>query len=89
MLKQKLAALAISGLCVAAAGCTAPSAGDARYVNEIDAVKIPPSSADRAGSAPSPVVAPSNPTAPPSDGAGSFPRSFLIPGTDTSIRIGG
>ena len=22
-------------------------------------------------------------------GAGSFPRSFLIPGTDTSIRIGG
>lgn len=28
--------------------------------------------------------------APPSPvGAGSFPRSFLIPGTDTSIRIGG
>ena len=22
-------------------------------------------------------------------GAGSFPRSFLIPGTDTSIRVGG
>ena len=22
-------------------------------------------------------------------GAGSFPRSFLIPGTDTSIRLGG
>ena len=22
-------------------------------------------------------------------GAGSFPRSFLIPGTDTSVRIGG
>jgi hypothetical protein len=22
-------------------------------------------------------------------GAGSFPRAFLIPGTDTSIRIGG
>jgi hypothetical protein len=22
-------------------------------------------------------------------GAGNFPRSFLIPGTDTSIRIGG
>jgi hypothetical protein len=22
-------------------------------------------------------------------GAGSFPRSFLIPGTETSIRIGG
>ena len=27
----------------------------------------------------------------PSDtnGAGSFPRSFVIPGTDTSVRIGG
>ena len=24
-----------------------------------------------------------------SGGAGSFPRSFLIPGTDTSIRLGG
>jgi hypothetical protein len=22
-------------------------------------------------------------------GAGSFPRSFLIPGTDTSVRVGG
>jgi hypothetical protein len=28
-------------------------------------------------------------TGPNFTGAGSFPRSFLIPGTDTSIRIGG
>ena len=28
-------------------------------------------------------------SAPSVVGAGSFPRSFLIPGTDTSIRIGG
>lgn len=28
-------------------------------------------------------------TAPATGGAGSFPRSFLIPGTDTSIRLGG
>src|SRR5712692_4787638 len=25
----------------------------------------------------------------PATGVGSFPRSFLIPGTDTSMRIGG
>ncbi len=30
-----------------------------------------------------------NPAAGQPAGAGSFPRSFLIPGTDTSIRIGG
>jgi len=28
-------------------------------------------------------------SAPSVVGGGSFPRSFLIPGTDTSIRIGG
>jgi hypothetical protein len=28
-------------------------------------------------------------SAPSVVGAGSFPRSFLIPGTDTSIRVGG
>ena len=28
-------------------------------------------------------------SAPSVVGAGGFPRSFLIPGTDTSIRIGG
>src|SRR6266704_2324366 len=39
--------------------------------------------------------APGGPGAPPPSGpgspvlAGSFPRSFLIPGTDTSLRIGG
>jgi hypothetical protein len=33
--------------------------------------------------APEPVGGPGNAT------AGSFPRSFLIPGTDTSIRLGG
>ena len=27
--------------------------------------------------------------APPVIGTGSFPRSFFIPGTDTSIRVGG
>src|SRR6266566_2520414 len=32
-------------------------------------------------------TAPSAPGAPV--GAGSFPRSFLIPGTDTSLRLGG
>ena len=30
-----------------------------------------------------------NRSGPPVIGAGSFPRSFSIPGTDTSIRIGG
>src|SRR5712671_6500247 len=29
------------------------------------------------------------PGGPPPIGVGSFPRSFLIPGTDTSLRIGG
>src|SRR6266852_3664457 len=29
------------------------------------------------------------PPAGPATGVGSFPRSFLIPGTDTSMRIGG
>jgi porin-like protein len=29
------------------------------------------------------------PGGPPTTGVGSFPRSFLIPGTDTSMRIGG
>src|ERR1700756_3082168 len=39
--------------------------------------------------------APGGPGGPPPSGpgspvlAGSFPRSFLIPGTDTSLRIGG
>lgn len=29
------------------------------------------------------------PTVGPAVGAGSFPRSFLLPGTDTSVRVGG
>ncbi len=29
------------------------------------------------------------PAGPPATGVGSFPRSFLIPGTDTSLRVGG
>src|SRR5713101_6487601 len=29
------------------------------------------------------------PAGPPTTGVGSFPRSFLIPGTDTSMRVGG
>lgn len=29
------------------------------------------------------------PPAPGAGGSGSFPRSFVIPGTDTSVRIGG
>jgi hypothetical protein len=32
---------------------------------------------------------PDNPRPSGTSGAGSFPRSFLIPGTDTSVRIGG
>jgi hypothetical protein len=39
-------------------------------------------------------VATDTPTSAPATGSynagpGSFPRSFLIPGTDTSIRVGG
>jgi hypothetical protein len=30
-----------------------------------------------------------NPKPGDTTGAGSFPRSFLIPGTDTSVRVGG
>jgi DcaP outer membrane protein len=42
----------------------------------------------RGGSGPTPAF---GAAAPPGSGttAGSFPRSFLIPGTDTSIRVGG
>jgi hypothetical protein len=30
-----------------------------------------------------------NPPLPDATGSGSFPRSFLIPGTSTSVRVGG
>jgi hypothetical protein len=39
--------------------------------------------------APQTVGRPYEPTANGGASRGSFPRSFLIPGTDTSIRIGG
>ena len=48
--------------------------------------------ATQGGANPSGYVPAMGATAPPPGtpaGAGSFPRSFLIPGTDTSIRVGG
>jgi hypothetical protein len=39
-----------------------------------------PRAGDRSGASP-PAIAP--------NGVGSFPRSFLIPGTNTSMRVGG
>ncbi len=88
--KQIVAIVAISGLSLAATACAAPAVGNASYASETYASKAMLSSAaDRSGSIPPSTGALSNATKPPSDAAGSFPRSFLIPGTDTSIRIGG
>jgi hypothetical protein len=55
----------------------------ARAQTPLDALAQLPASADLYG------VGPTTPTAQSPATGGSFPRSFLIPGTDTSIRVGG
>src|SRR5436190_19070911 len=52
-----------------------------RRVDQLAQVPVAPGSPYGGG--------PLNPAAGQPAGQGSFPRSFLIPGTDTSIRIGG
>jgi hypothetical protein len=74
-------ATAILGLAVALAlqtGCSQPVAsGSSAPVTNPPQADGPAASSNAIFSDPSII------------GAGSFPRSFLIPGTDTSIRIGG
>jgi hypothetical protein len=58
-------------------GCTQPAPVTSSY--RAAPARTPEPAAGANGSFSSPGVA----------GEGSFPRSFLIPGTDTSIRLGG
>jgi len=54
--------------------------------------QLPPNQTQPAAPATPPTAPAANGAAPPPDSpliGGSFPRSFVIPGTDTSIRVGG
>jgi hypothetical protein len=54
--------------------------------------QLPPGQAQAVPPASPPPASAANGSSPPPDSpllGGSFPRSFVIPGTDTSIRVGG
>jgi hypothetical protein len=91
--------VAIGSLTAAAALLTGFSVAEADEVADLRAqMELMQRRIDQLAQVPSPLMAPgqAGPTVygtPPVPGAalvgGSFPRSFLIPGTDTSIRVGG
>jgi hypothetical protein len=73
-------AIAVAALLAGGAGAAADELSDLRATNELLQQRL-----DQLGqSQDKPAPAPGVPLS-----AGSFPRSFLIPGTDTSIRVGG
>ena len=73
-------AIAVAALLAGGAGAAADELSALRATNELLQQRL-----DQLGeSQDKPAPAPGAPLS-----AGSFPRSFLIPGTDTSIRVGG
>jgi hypothetical protein len=74
------ALIALAPLLTCAPGAWADEWSDLRTNNELLQQRL-----DQLGQTPNnPDLAPDSPLA-----RGSFPHSFLIPGTDTSIRVGG
>ena len=75
----------LAGLCTANAGELANLRANQQLLQQrIDQLAQPQAPASVAG----PDIHPTATPYPPSAG-GSFPRSFLIPGTSTSVRVGG
>ncbi len=89
MMKPRSAMLlVIAGLAAAAAIANyRPAVAD--ELNNLSSSKSQIQSRIDQLAAPQPGDQPNSPAANVPDGAGSFPRSTLIPGTDTSVRIGG